>query len=151
MTTSISHRIIASYVAIFLLSRELNYPIPDKLVRVLENSMFGAFALMFGASWAATQDSYSCLIAIVIYAISVSVFHEKNPDRKYGTFEEYITSKKSETLPAREIKETSDKLYESFIQKNPNPQITGFEETINADSDDEFLHNTKLGYRVIRR
>lgn len=150
MTPSISHRIIASYVAIFLLSRQLKYPIPDKLVHILENSIFGVFALMFGASWAATQDSYSCLIAIVIYAITVSLFHEKDTDRKYSTFEEYITSaRKSETLPIREI-ETSKKVYESFIKTNSKPQITGFEETITTEPDDEFVHNKNLGYRVIR-
>lgn len=93
--TSLQHRVLASYVAIFLLSKQLKYPVPGKLVDIIENNLFGVLALMFGTAWGATQDAKSSVIAIIIYAASISIFHKKDKNKKYNTFGDFLKEKKN--------------------------------------------------------
>ncbi len=105
---SLQTRVIVSYVSIFLLSKQLKYPVPGKLVDLIENNLVGVLTLMFGTAWAATQDIKSSMIGIVIYAASISIFHKKDPNKKYNTFSDYLKKDK-------EPKEHTDDSKESKI------------------------------------
>lgn len=69
---------LVAFVTIFMLARQLHLPMPDGLLRVFDNKA-GIATLMFGSAWAATQDASACITAMVLYVISIVLFHTKPP------------------------------------------------------------------------
>ena len=90
---------LVAFVTIFMLAQQLNLPIPDGLMRVFQHKV-GIATIMFGSAWAATQDAGACVTAMVLYVISIVLFHTK-----------HIGNVKRNIATARKVLEkTNDKL-----------------------------------------
>ena len=79
--TNTKTQIVAAYVAIFLLARTLNLPMPDDLINLFESNVAIAI-LMFGSAWAATNDTYASCVGVFLYGVSLVLFHKRDKSKR---------------------------------------------------------------------
>jgi hypothetical protein len=74
-------KIIAAYVAIYLLAQTLDLPVPYPYqLKKLAQSQIAIGILLFGTAYGATGDSVACSVALGLFIVSIVLFHKREDD-----------------------------------------------------------------------
>ena len=133
-------KIIAAYVAIYLLAQTLDLPVPYQLKK-LAQSQIAIGILLFGAAYGATGDSVACSVALGLFVVSIVLFHKREDEfikKHLETVKTHIPKELSDVIDEKKViekikKETEKHKKETDVMENMKDGINiGLEDTIDT-------------------